>query len=327
MKAVVQDSYGPPEDLRIEDVPAPQPRKGQVLLRVHAVSLNASDAEIKTGYPGYVRIYGVRKPRMRVLGTDVAGVVEAVGEGVTRFAPGDRVFGDILGTFGGLAEFAAVREKLLTPIPADMGFETAAAIPQGAALVHQGLTRPAPMLAGQRMLINGAGGSAGTFAVQMAKNARLHVTAVDRAEKLEALAELGADLTVDFARVDFSASGQKWDRILDVIATRPARHVAAALAPGGTYWAVGGAVPVILNILIAGALIGLRSNRRIAFLGVDQSPKALAAILPQIASGAVRPVIDSRVRLEDAPKALRRQLDGKAFGKIIVVIQGEGSRN
>ena len=323
MKAVVQDSYGAPEDLRIEDIPMPQPRRGQVLLRVHAVSLNASDAEIKTGTPGYVRIYGLREPRVKVLGSDVAGVVEAVGAGVTRFAPGDRVFGDVLGAFGGLAEFAAVPARMLTQIPPGMGFETAAAIPQGAALAHQGLTRPKPMTPGQRILINGAGGSAGTFAVQLAKNARLHVTAVDRAEKLEALDELGADVTVDYARVDFSASGQKWDRILDVIATRPARHVAAALAPGGTYWAVGGAVPVILNILFAGALIGLRSKRRVAVLGIDQSPKALVAILPQIESGAIKPVIDSRVSLADAPAALRRQLDGKAFGKIIVTVRND----
>ncbi len=317
MKAVVHKRYGPPEEMEMVDLPKPEPGRGQVLVRVRACGLNGSDWEFKTGRPGYARIGGLFRPRKKVLGSDIAGTVEALGKGVSEFRVGDAVFGDILEYQGGLAEYANAPAKQLMLMPRGLDFTIAAAIPQAAVVAHQAMTRPGPLPAGSRVLINGAGGGAGTFAVQIARMAGLKITAIDRDHKLEPLRGLGAHETFDCEAVDFATMGLPYHRIIDMVASRPPRKVARALIKGGTYWAVGGRLRTVLRIFVGGRLI---RGKTVAVLGVQLTRDALAQVMPLIERGVVQPKVDRVYPLKEAPAALRRMGDGKAFGKVVVRI-------
>ena len=195
MKAVVHDRYGSPDVLRLEDVPLPSPGPGQVRVRIRATSINLSDWEGLTGSPGYARMGGLRRPARRILGSDIAGVVDEVGEGVTGLRPGDEVYGDNLALMGGFAEFAVAAESSLVRKPAGLTFVEASTIPQAGAIALKGTARAAP---GRRVLVNGAGGGSGTFAIQLAKRLGAHVTGVDNAGKLDFMRSVGADEVVDY---------------------------------------------------------------------------------------------------------------------------------
>lgn len=317
MKAIRQEKYGPPEDLELVDIPVPTPKKGQVLVRVRACGLNGSDWEFKTGKPGYARVAGLFRPRHKVLGSDIAGTIEEVGKGVTEFKKGDAVFGDILETQGGLAEFAVAPANQLLLLPRGLDFTTAASIPQAAVVAHQAMTKPGPMPAGNRLLINGAGGGAGTFAVQMARMAGLKITGIDNGGKLDQIRALGAHEAFDHEAVDFASMGLPYHRIIDLVATRPPRKVARPLIKGGNYWAIGGRLRTILRILVGGKLVRGKSVR---VLAVQQDREALAAVMQLVENGVITPKIDRVYPLNETAAAFRRLGDGKAFGKIVVKI-------
>ena len=268
MRAVVYDRYGSPEVLRVEQVPTPTPGPEQVLVEVAAASINLSDWETLRGVPMYARIGGLRRPSRRTLGSDIAGRVTAVGSAVTRFRPGDEVYGDNLDLKGGFAECALAPESVLAHKPQALTFAEAASLPQAGAIALQGTAR---MVEGQRVLINGAGGGSGSFAIQLATRAGAHVTGVDNAGKLEFMRSLGADEVVDFRRDAFTDLGP-FDHVLDLVAHRSVFAYRRALARGGHYRCVGGSVSTLLRVATIGVLLGRLTGRRLGVLAVKQGP-------------------------------------------------------
>ena len=316
MRAVVQDRYGSPDVLRIEDVPVPEPAAGQVRVKVAATSLNLSDWEGLTGSPGYARLGGLRAPRRRTLGSDVAGWVDAVGEGVTRFVPGDEVYGDNLGLKGGFAEYAVAPETVLAGKPAELTFAQASTIPQAGAIAEKG-TRTAA--AGQRVLINGGGGGSGTFAIQLAKQLGAHVTGVDNVGKLDFMRSLGADEVIDYRAEDFTRRGP-YDLILDLVAHRSVFAYRRALARGGAYRCVGGSVRSLLRVLTVGAVAGRVTGRSLGVLVVPQGPAHFGSVAARCAAGEVHVRIDRTFALDDVPAALAYVGAGRACGKVVVEV-------
>ena len=314
MRAVVYDRYGPPDVLRVEDVPVPSPGVRQVLIRVAATSVNLSDWEGLRGSPAYARIGGLRTPSRRTLGSDIAGVVEAVGPGVTRFRAGDEVYGDNLGLKGGFAEYALAPESVLAPKPAGLSFAEASTIPQAGAIALQGVAGAGP---GSRVLVNGAGGGSGTFAIQLAKGMGAHVTGVDNASKLDFMRSLGVDEAIDYRADDFTRLGP-YDLILDLVAHRSVFAYRRALAPGGRYRCVGGPVPTVLRVLTLGWVVGRLSHRRIGVLGVRPGPARFGPIADRCVAGEIGIRIDRTFTLDEVPDALAHVGEGRALGKVVV---------
>ncbi|MBT0993783.1 NAD(P)-dependent alcohol dehydrogenase [Cellulomonas sp. DKR-3] len=316
MRAVVYERYGGPEVLRVVDVPVPPPAEGQVLVRVEATSVNLSDWECLRGSPAYARLGGLRAPRRQVLGSDIAGIVEAVGPGVTRFAPGDEVYGDGLDLKGGFAEHAVVRERALAPKPAGLTFVEASTIPQAGAIALQGT---AGFAAGRRVLVNGAGGGSGSFAIQLAKRLGAHVTGVDNGDKLGHMRSLGADDVLDYRREDFTRDREPYDAVLDLVAHRSVFAYRRALAPGGTYRCVGGPARTLLRVLTVGAAVGALSGRSLGVLVVKEGPTHFEPLTELCVAGDITIHVDSVVGLDDVPDALARVGAGRALGKVVVV--------
>lgn len=321
MKAVVYDRYGPPDRLRLEEVPVPAPGPKQVLVEVVATSVNLSDWEGLRGAPLYARIGGLRAPKRRTLGSDIAGHVAAVGDGVTRFDVGDDVYGDNLQLMGGFAEYTLAPESTLARKPDTMMFAEASTLPQAGAIALHGT---AGVTAGQRLLINGAGGGSGAFAIQLAKQAGAHVTGIDNAEKLEFMRSLGADEVGDYRRHDFSDFAP-FDRILDLVATRSPLACRRALASRGRYQCVGGSVPTLLSILIIGAMVGRGAGRRVGMLVVGQGPTHFQPLAERCLAGDVKIHIDRTFPLDEVPRALAYVGEGHALGKVVVAVNGGGS--
>ena len=315
MKAVVYDRYGAPDVLHVEDIPVPSPGASQVRVKVAATSVNLSDWEGLRGSPAYARIGGLRAPARRTLGSDIAGVVDDLGAGVTRFRPGDEVYGDNLALKGGFAEYAVVPESALAHKPATLSFAEASTIPQAGAIALQG-TRGA--LAGSRVLINGAGGGSGSFAIQLAKRLGAHVTGVDNVAKQDFMRCLGADDSIDYRRIDFTATIQPYDLILDLVAHRSVSAYRRALAPGGTYRCVGGSVRSLLRVLVVGAVIGRFSGRSIGVLAVKEGPAHFEPLADLCVAGDVSIHIDRTFALDEVPAALARVGEGRALGKVVV---------
>ena len=315
MKAVVYDRYGPPDVLRIEDVPVPTPGAGQVRVRIVATSVNLSDWEALRGTPAYARIGGLRAPSRRTLGSDIAGVVDEVGTGVTRFRPGDEVYGDNLALMGGFAEYALAPEAALARKPAQLTFAEASTIPQAGAIALKGTER---VVAGSRVLVNGAGGGSGSFAIQLAKRLGAHVTGVDNAAKQDHMRSVGADSVVDYSRDDFTRTTEPYDLILDLVAHRSVFAYRRALAPGGTYRCVGGSVRALLRVLTVGWAAGRATGRSIGVLMVKQGPAHFEPLADLCVSGDVRIHIDRCVTLDEVPAALARVGEGRALGKVVV---------
>jgi NADPH:quinone reductase-like Zn-dependent oxidoreductase len=315
VRAVVYDGYGSPDVLRVEDVPTPSPAAAQVLVRVAATSVNLSDWEGLRGSPLYARLGGLRSPTRRTLGSDVAGLVEAVGEGVTRFRPGDEVYGDNLALKGGFAEYTVAAESALTRKPLELTFAEASTIPQAGAIALQGTEGAAD---GRRVLVNGGGGGSGSFAIQLAKRLGAHVTGVDNAGKLEFMRSLGADDVIDHRSEDFTRPDQPYDLILDLVAHRSVFAYRRALARGGRYRCVGGPVRALLRIATLGWLAGRLTDRRIGVLAVKEGPAHFEPLADLCVAGDVSIHIDRTFGLDGVPDALARVGAGRALGKVVI---------
>lgn len=320
IKAILQDRYGTPDVLRLTEVSKPTPGSNEVLIKVYSASVNGSDWEGLRGKPLYARIGGMGKSGFKIPGSDVAGVVEAVGENVTQFQQGDEVFGETPDYQGGFAEYACSTEKLLAHKPAGLTFEQTAAIPQGAVIALQGIRDKGQVQPGHQVLINGAGGSAGTFAIQFAKLYGAEVTGVDNTHKLDFMRSLGADHVIDHTQEDFTRTGGYYDLILDVIAHRSVFALKRALKPNGTYYVVGGSVGAMLQVFFLGSLVGRSQGKRLRVLAVPQNQKQLAEVTEMIEAGKIVPVIDRRYPLHEVPDALRYVGEGRALGKVIITI-------
>lgn len=320
MRAVVYSAYGGPEQLRLEEVARPTPKPGEVLIRVKAASLNSWDWDLLRGKPFLARLGGLLRPQHPILGADMAGVVEAVGEGVTRFAVGDAVFGDLSGAnWGGFAEFACAPETVLATIPDGVSFEAAAATPQAGLLAWQGLRWKGDVRAGDKVLINGGGGGAGTFAIQLAKRAGAVVTGVDRAEKAELMRAMGADHVIDYRTEDFAAGSERYDLILDMVASRPLAQYRQVLTPTGRLAVVGGTTPTILAVASLGTMTSKPDGQQLGLVVHQPDVGQLAELGALIATGEVKPAIDHVYPLAETPEAFRRIGEGRALGKLVVV--------
>jgi NADPH:quinone reductase-like Zn-dependent oxidoreductase len=316
VKAVVYDQYGSPDVVHIEDVPLPAPAAGQVRVKVAATSVNLSDWEGLRGSPAYARIGGLRFPARRTLGSDIAGVVDDIGEGVTRFRTGDEVYGDNLALMGGFEEYSLVPESALAHKPTQLTFAEASTIPQAGAIALRGTER---VVAGSRVLINGAGGGSGSFAIQLARRLGAHVTGVDNAAKQDFMRSMGADDVIDYRRDDFTRTTQPYDLILDLVAHRSVFAYRRALAPGGTYRCVGGSVRALLRVLTVGSVIGRVTGRSIGVLVVKEAPAHFEPLANLCVAGDVRIHIDRFFALDEVAAALARVGEGRALGKVVVV--------
>ncbi len=312
VRAVVYDRYGTPDVLRIEEVPTPTPGPGQVLVGIMATSVNLSDWEGLVGSPFYARFGGLRKPRRRTLGSDIAGRVQAVGSGVTRFRPGDEVYGEI--PMGGFAEYAVAPESALAQKPEALTFAQASTIPQPGPIALQGTATVKP---GQRVAINGAGGGSGSFAIQLAKRAGAQVTGVDNAQKLDHMRTMGADEVVDYRTQDFTRL-EPFDLILDMVAHRSVFAYRRALASGGRYRCVGGSVRALLRVLTVGVVIGRLTGRRLGVLAVRPGPAHFRPLADLCVSGDIRIHIDRTFSMDEVPQALAHVGEGRALGKVVV---------
>jgi NADPH:quinone reductase-like Zn-dependent oxidoreductase len=321
MKAVVYTRYGSPNVLRFTDVEKPAPKDNEVLVKVRAVSLNRSDWEALQGKPAYARITGPLRPRHHILGSDIAGRVAATGRSTTRFQPGDDVFADILSSMGGFAEYVCVPERVLAPLPAGMSYEEAAALPQAGAIALQGIWDKGQVEAGQKVLINGAGGGSGMYAIQLAKLHAAEVTGVDNAEKLEFMRSLGADHVIDYMRADVTRDGRSYDLILDLAAHRSVLAYRGSLVPGGRYLYVGGSAATLLQVLLIGPLLGRAEGKKLRLLAVRSGAQRLGPLVGLCQAGKIATVIDRRYRLPEVPEALRYLGEGHAKGKLVAILE------
>jgi len=322
MKAIVYQKYGSPDVLELQEIQKPTPKNNEVLVKVHAASVNDWDWGLLRGTPFVNRLlFGLLKPKIKILGVDIAGRVEAVGRNVKQFQPGDEVFGDLCACgWGGFAEYVCARENALALKPASMTFEQAAAVPQAAVLALQGLRYKRQIQPGQKVLINGAGGGAGTFAVQIAKSFGAEVTGVDRTSKLDLMRSIGADHVIDYTQEDFTNNGQRYDLILDVAAYHSIFDYKRALSPRGIYVMVGGSMARIFQVMFLGPWISMTGNKKMGILAHNPN-KDLAFLKELFETGKVVPVIDRRYKLSEVPEALRYFGEGHAKGKVVITLE------
>lgn len=324
MKAIVRSVYGSPDVLELAEVALPTVAADGVLVRVRAASLNAADLDYLYGRPFLTKLgTGLRSPRNRGLGLDAAGVVEAVGAEVTRFAPGDAVFGDLTQYgYGAFAEYACAPERAWQPMPGGMTFEGAATIPQAAILALQSLQGRRRIGPGDRVLVNGASGNVGPFAVQIAKAFGARVTGVCRTDKVDFVRGLGVDDVLDYTRDDYTRMGRRWDWIVDVAGNRSILEIRHALKPRGVYRMVGGPTTRIFGALVLGPLVSLAGSRSMGLAMNWQpfKPSDVAILTGLIEAGTLTPVIDRTYPLSEVPDALRYLDEGRARGKIVITI-------
>ena len=324
MKAAHYDRYGPPEVVQIREVERPTPSADQVLVRVRAASVNRADLDGLKPKPGFMRLFmGIRAPRNQEIGTDAAGVVEAVGPDATRFKPGDEVMTDLFaaGRFGAFAEYVCAREKAFEPIPAGMSFEAAATLPHSAVLALQGmrLRNGRTFNPGDQVLIDGASGNVGPFAVQIAKAMGAEVTGVASGDKLEFVRSLGADHVIDYRTVDYTKAGERYDWIVAVDAHHPIRAARRVLKPNGVYLTMGGDTGTIFAAM--GGLAMSRFGDKWSGLMLWWKPMHrpdVDTLKEMIAAGTLKPVIDRRFSLDQVVDALRWVEDGRPRGKVVI---------
>ncbi len=322
MKAIVQDRYGSADVLSLAEVPQPTIGDRDVLIRVHAAGLDPSVLHIMTGLPHLVRLaFGLRRPKLRVRGFDVAGRIEAVGRLVTEFHPGDEVFGFCKGAF---AEFASARADRILLKPANLTFEQAATVPVSSLTALQGLRDKASLQAGQRVLIIGAAGGVGTFAVQIAKAFGAHVTGVCSTTKVDLVRSIGADEVIDYTRDDFLAQPQRYDVILDTAGLRPLTSVRRSLTPRGTLVIVGGEGGsrwfAGLDRLLAAAVLSRFGSQRLRGMLASEDRDDLLVMKGLLEAGKVTPVIDRAYPLSETAEAVRTALAGHARGKVVITV-------
>ena len=321
MKALFRERYGSPDVLEVREVEQPVPKEREVLVRVHAASINDWDWALLNPPPFPINLV---TPWVPVLGSDVAGRVAAAGGQVERFRLGDEVYGDLSrfgsGGFGGFAEYVCAPEHALIRKPPQMTFEQAAALPQAGELAVQGLSANGPLKPGQKILINGAGGGVGTIAIQLARGRDVEVTGVDRAEKLETMRSLGFDHVIDYEKEDFTKNGQRYDLILDTKTNRSPFEYLQALNADGTYATVGGNGGRLLQIVIFGWCIGLTTNKKVRLIGLKQN-RDLAYLNERFEAGQLIPVIDGPYNLSDAREAFRHFGAANHKGKVVITIE------
>lgn len=335
MKAIVCTRYGPPSVLELKEVEKPSPKEDEALVKVHAASLNAADFEMLRG-TWSARFGGPLRPKVKILGSDIAGRIEVVGRKVKLFKPGDEIWGDLsfpLG-YGAFAEYVCVPETALRHKPASMTFQQAAAVPSAAVVALQNLRGiGAPSLSlllsdtgqirpGQRVLINGAGGGVGTFAVQIAKSFGADVTGVDSSSKLNMLRSIGADHVIDYTQEDFTKNGLQYDLILETVASRSIFAYKRALSPNGVFVYVGGSLSTIIQSFLLGPFVSMSGSKKMGSVMWKPNDQDDLDILKELfEAGKVVPVIDREYRLSDVPEALQYLEEGRAKGKLVITLE------
>ncbi len=319
MQAVVHDRYGPPDVLRCEEVQKPTARDDEVLVKVHAVSVNPADWHTLRADPWFIRLMGdgLLKPKHEILGIDIAGRVEAVGRNTKRFQPGDEVFG--ASKWGGFAEYACVAEDRLQPKPAGTTLEAAAAVPVAAISALQGLRDKGRIQPGQKVLINGASGGVGTFAVQIAKALGAEVTGVCSTKNLDMVRSIGADHVIDYTRVDFTRNGQLYELILDAAAYRSILDYRRAMSPKGIYVLIGGSMAQFYQLMLLGPWISM-TGKKMGLMMAKINKEDLALLKEFLEAGKIVPVIDRCYPLSEVAEALRYLEKGHARGKVIITV-------
>ena len=323
MKAIVYTKYGPPDVLQLQDVEKPAPKEDEVLVKIHAAAVNYGDASFVRGKPFVVRLMGagLLKPKVKILGSDIAGRVETVGRNARQFQPGDEVLGDISGFgWGGFAEYVAVPEKALALKPANLSFEQAAAVPQAATVALQGLRDEGHIQPGQKVLINGASGGIGTFAVQIAKSFGAEVTAVCSTRNLDMVRARGADHVIDYTQEDFAQTGQLYDLILATAGYRSIFDYKQALSPRGIYVMAGGSMTQVFQAMLLGQMISKSGGKKLGNLAAKSSAEDLVFLNELLEDGRVAPVIDSCYPLSEVAEALRYYGEGHARGKVVITV-------
>jgi len=319
LKAIVYSKYGGPEVLQINEIEKPSPKDDEVLIKIHAVSINDWDFGLLEGDFINRMLNGFLKPNRKILGSDIAGRIEAVGKNVTLFKPGDEVYGDLSGRWGGFAEYTCATEKSLALKPASMSFIEAAAIPQAAMLAVQGLIDTGKIHPGIKLLINGAGGGVGTFAVQIAKLFGVETTGVDSENKLDMMRSIGFEHVIDYTEVDFTRNGLSYDLILDVKTNRSIFEYLRVLRPTGVYVTVGGSMTRLFQALILGRFISLISKKHIRIVALKPN-KDLIYMNDLFETGKIKPVIDGPYKLSDFAKAFRIFGKGEHKGKVVITM-------
>ncbi|NVM43953.1 MAG: NAD(P)-dependent alcohol dehydrogenase [Candidatus Lokiarchaeota archaeon] len=316
MKAVVYKKYGPPEVMKIEEVEIPTPNNDEVLVKVHAVSVNFADWTFVRGKPRFMRLMGgFPKPKYKTLGSDIAGTVEAVGSNVEQFQIGDDVFADSSDNgWGGFAEYISVPENILVTKPSNLTFEEAAAVPQAAVVALQGLRDIGGIQSGQKVLINGASGGIGTFAVQIAKSFGAEVTGVCSTKNLEMVKSIGADHVIDYTQEDFTKGEHLYDLILDVVAFRSISDYKRVLTPNGNYVLTGGSMYRIIQAIILG-------GKKVKNYTAKSNQKDLVFMKELIEAGKVVPVVDTCYPLSEVAEAVRYYGERHAKGKVVITVK------
>ena len=317
MKAIVYERYGSPDVLQFKDIERPAPEDDQVLVDVRAASVNAYDWHMLRAKPFLVRISGsgFLRPKNKILGADIAGRVEAVGSGAKQFQPGDEVFGTIS---GGFAEYACAREKYLALKPANMSFEEAAAVPMAAITALQALRDRGQVQPGQKVLINGASGGVGTFALQLAKSYGAEVTGVCSTRNLDLARSLGADKVIDYTKEDFTKSGQEYDLILAANGYHSISAYKRALGPKGIYVMTGGSMGQMFQAMLLGRWMSKEGGKKMGFMLARLSQKDLAYLKELLEEGKLKPVIDRRYPLSQVAEGVRHLEQGHAQGKVVI---------
>jgi NADPH:quinone reductase-like Zn-dependent oxidoreductase len=323
MKAIVFTKYGPPDVLQLKDVEKPTPKDNEVLIKIHATSIVYSDLAFVRGKPFLVRLMGsgLLKPRYKILGVDVAGRVEAVGANVKQFQPGDEVFGDLSGYGrGGYAEYVCAPEKALALKPANCSFEEAATVPESAVVALQGLRDKGQIQPGQKVLVNGASGGIGTFAVQIAKSFGAEVTGVCGTRNLDMVRSIGADHVIDYTQEDFAETGQRYDLILATAGYRSIFDYRRALSPEGIHVVTGGSLAQIFQPMLLGPWISMTGSKKMVNLSVRVNQDDLVFMKELLEAGKVRAVIDRCYTLGETAEALRYYGKGHARGKVVITV-------
>jgi NADPH:quinone reductase-like Zn-dependent oxidoreductase len=324
MKAIVSNKYGSPDTLKLKEVEKPIPEDNQVLVKVHAASVNYGNLVLLRGEPFLARfVFGLLKPKYSIPGGDIAGRVEAIGKDVKQFQPGDDVFGDLSGCgWGAFAEYVSVPENALALKPVNMSFEEAAAVPMAGATALQGLRDKGKIRSGQKVLINGASGGVGTFAVQIAKSFGAEVTGVCSTRNVDILRSIGADHVIDYAKEDFTKNIQRYDLIIGVNGYQPISDYKRALSPNGTYVMVGGSRwgAQMFQSMVSGPLISMTGNKKMSSVLQRANQKDLIYMKELLEAGKVKPVIDRSYKFSEVPEALRYFEEGHAQGKVVITV-------
>jgi NADPH:quinone reductase-like Zn-dependent oxidoreductase len=321
MKAIVQTEYGSPDVLSLQEVDKPIVTANSVLVQVRATSVNAGDWHLMRGDPFLTRLIfgGILKPKIKILGMDIAGIVEAIGKDVTQFQVGDEVFGDLSECgFGAFAEYACATEAVLSLKPTNISFEQAATVPCAAITALQGLRDCGRIRSGQKVLINGASGGVGSFAVQIAKALGAKVTAVGSTSKMEMLRSIGADHIIDYTQTDITKNGQEYDLIIDAAAYRSVFDYAQILKSEGTYVLIGGSISRLFQVLLFGSVISSMMHRKVKCLTAKPNRSDLVILKDMIEAGKIVPAIDRAYPLSDVPTAIRQLEQRQVQGKVAI---------